>query len=196
MRACEPSTHLFPLGTPSPQASLSLGTPGRVRLSELMPIELGGSLIAPPEISVDLLSLAAITEHIVEDFPLVLEEWFYFDGLLNSSIYDIFEAGTEMALGRQNPFPDPDPGLQLRGGPDEDLLLYSFTVAPLHAPTRPILGPSNIYSVDTYPTTGKVSEGAMLPMMMAWWDARAGVPLPPTQLAHSPATPFALVSLH
>ena len=125
-----------------------------VHMQSLVPVEFGGSLRSPIA-DVSRSFILAVVEHSLEFLPYILEEWWYFDGLANSSVLAVFEAGTTDAFSRRTPFPDPDPGLPLRAAPDEDILLYSITVWPKNEPEREFISPTLIYSPDSYPTTGK-----------------------------------------
>lgn len=119
---------------------------------------IGGTLLRPSSRRIDMPSVSALGEHILESLPALLEEWFYTDGLFNqSSMFNMFNAGTEATLRRRGVFPDPDPGIFLRAPPDEGLFIYAFTYTPTHTPNKPLVSSANIYSIDSYSASGKVS---------------------------------------
>jgi len=101
----------------------------------------------------------AIISYVVSTLPPLLEEWWYFDGLLETTsslhteddLHATFTSSTTDAA----PFPDRDPGLQLKATPDEELLLYAFTWWPEHNEQDVMTTGSLIYSPDTFTTTGR-----------------------------------------
>jgi hypothetical protein len=104
-------------------------------------------------------SVTAIINYVMSEMPPLLEDWWYFDGLLEttSSLHteDDLHATFTSSTSDTAPFPDRDPGLQLGATPDEEVMIYAFTWWPEHNEMDVMTSGSLIYSPDTYTTTGR-----------------------------------------
>jgi hypothetical protein len=104
-------------------------------------------------------TMTAIINYVLSTLPPLLEDWWYFDGLIESTssllTADDYHATFAAALDVVAPFPDPDPGLRLRATPSEELLLYAFVIWPQHNENDVSTSASLIYSPDTYTSSGR-----------------------------------------
>lgn len=147
--------------TPVSAQAADIASAGKIQMAFLanLPESLRGSYRHEEVIGgVASTPISVLTTFVLSTLPVLLEEWWFFDGLVNTTStlsVTTFDRNASIPPAGTIPFPDKDPGVQLRAAPDEELMIYSFVWWPLHTPDKAFATPSMVYSPDAYTTTGR-----------------------------------------
>ena len=160
----------MPVSVSPVSTAVTLGPGVRLAFVSTLPRELQGPWNIVGSIGEDRPTvLSEVIGYVVSTLPPLLEEWWYFDGLVNTSTSSLIpdddgSSSFRSSLDSAIPFPDRDPGVPLRATPNEDLMLYAVTWWLEHN-EKAVTTPAHVYSPDTYTTTGRAmgfSQGSSL----------------------------------